>query len=70
MFAEMSSPFSSKIADVFADLSKDERVKLTVREYSKENRLSARKAVKIYRITPSIITQRLNKQTDSRRAVA
>jgi hypothetical protein len=46
MFAEMSSPFSLKMADVFADLSKDERVKLAVRECSKENRLSARKAAK------------------------
>jgi helix-turn-helix, Psq domain len=70
MFAEMSSPFSSKMADVFADLSKDERVKLAVRKYSKENGLSARKAVKIYRIAPSTITRRLNEQTDSRRAVA
>jgi helix-turn-helix, Psq domain len=70
MFAEMSSPFSSKMADVFADLSKDERVKLAVRECSKENGLSARKAAKIYRIAPSTITRRLNEQTDSRRAVA
>jgi hypothetical protein len=56
MSAEMSSLFSLKMADVFADLSKGERVKLTVRECSKENRLSARKAAKIYRIAPSIIT--------------
>jgi hypothetical protein len=48
MVAEMSSPFSAKMADIFADLSKDERVKLAVRECSKENGLSARKAVKIY----------------------
>jgi hypothetical protein len=44
----MSSLFSAKIADIFADLSKNERVKLAVREYSKENRLSVRKAAKIY----------------------
>jgi hypothetical protein len=36
MFAEMSSPFSAKMADIFADLSKDERVKLAVHECSKE----------------------------------
>jgi hypothetical protein len=48
MFAEMSSTFYSKKTYVFADLSKDERVKLAVRECSKENGLSARKAVRIY----------------------
>jgi transposase len=70
MFAEMSSLFCSKMADAFADLPKDERVKRAVRECSKEDGLSARKAAKIYQIAPSTITRRLNKQTDSRRAVA
>jgi hypothetical protein len=32
MLAEMSSPFSLKMTDVFADLSKDERVEPAVRE--------------------------------------
>jgi hypothetical protein len=48
MFAKMSSPFSLKMADVFADLSKDERVKLAICKYSKENGLLVRKAVKVY----------------------
>jgi hypothetical protein len=47
MFTEMSSLFFLKTADVFADLSKNERVKLTVCKCSKENRVLVRKAVKI-----------------------
>jgi hypothetical protein len=48
MFIKISSLFSLKMTDVFADLSKDERVKLAVCECSKENRLLVRKAAKIY----------------------
>jgi hypothetical protein len=64
IFAEMISSFSSKMADVFADFSKDERVKLAVRECSKEDGLSAEKAAKIYRIALLRLLDRLmSKQT-------
>jgi D-alanyl-D-alanine carboxypeptidase len=51
------------MADVFANLSKEERIEKAIAACTQETRLSARKAGKIYNIAPSTITRRLNEQT-------
>ena len=47
------------MVDIFADLSKDERVERAVREVIKEGGLSARKAAQIYQIAPSTLTRQI-----------
>jgi hypothetical protein len=44
------------MADVFANLSKQERIKKAVAACIQDSKLSANKAAKIYNIIPSIIT--------------
>ena len=44
-----TSPMScEKMIDIFADLSKEERVKLAIYKVTKEGGLSIKKAIKIY----------------------
>ena len=50
------------MADAFANLSKQERIKKVVNACAQENnKLSTFKAGKIFNIAPSTISQRLNK---------
>jgi hypothetical protein len=44
------------MADYFANLSKPECIEKAVCACAEDDRLTARKAVKIYNVTPSIIT--------------
>jgi F0F1-type ATP synthase epsilon subunit len=59
LFAEISSTYCKVMADVFADLSKSERIEKTVEAYLKDNRLTARKASKIYKYAHTTISRRL-----------
>jgi predicted HTH transcriptional regulator len=59
LFAEMSSTFCETMADVFADLSKSERIEKAVEACSKDDRLTARKASKIYKCAHTTISRRL-----------
>jgi helix-turn-helix, Psq domain len=47
------------MADVFADLNKSERIEKAVEAYSKDDRLTARKASKIYKYAYTTIIRRL-----------
>jgi DDE superfamily endonuclease/helix-turn-helix, Psq domain len=55
----MSSIFCETMADVFADLSKSERIEKAVEACSKDDRLTARKASKIYKCAHTTISRRL-----------
>jgi helix-turn-helix, Psq domain len=69
-FLKMSSMPCEKMAQLFANLPKEERIELAVRACTREDGLSAYKAAKIYEITPSTITRRLHQITQSRKAVS
>jgi hypothetical protein len=57
------------MADVFADLSKSERIEKAVEIYLKDNRLTARKALKIYKYTYIIILRRFKKILKSKKII-
>ncbi len=54
------------MANVFANLSEEERIEKAVKACAEDRSLSARRAAKIYNIAPSTITRRLNHETKSR----
>jgi hypothetical protein len=57
------------MADVFADLNKSERIEKAVEAYSKDNKLTARKASKIYKYTHIIISRRLKEISKSKKII-
>ena len=63
LFTELSSILYSIMAEIFANLSKPERIEKAVAACTQDSELSATKAAKIYNIAPSTIIRRLNKQT-------
>jgi hypothetical protein len=69
LFAEMSFIYYKIMADVFADLSKSERIKKAVEAYLKDDRLIARKVLKIYKYTYIIILRRLKKISKSKKII-
>ncbi len=70
LFAEMISMPYQVMADVFANLSKAERIEKAVAACAQEeNKLSAYKASKIYNIASSTITRRLKEQTKPKRRI-
>lgn len=58
------------MAEAFANLSKQLRIEKAVAACTQEeNKISATKAAKIYKIAPSTIIWRINKQTKSKRLI-
>jgi hypothetical protein len=55
------------MADYFTNLSKPERIEKAVCACAENNRLTVRKAVKIYNVTLFTITRRLKKNIKSTR---
>jgi DNA invertase Pin-like site-specific DNA recombinase len=69
LFAGLSSVLYTIMVEQFANLSKQKRIEKTVAECLRDSRLSATKAVKIYKLAPSTINRRLNKQTRPKKLI-
>ncbi len=70
LFAEISFILYWIMAEAFANLSKQLRIEKAVAACTQEeNKISATKAAKIYKIAPSTIIWRINKQTKSKRLI-
>jgi hypothetical protein len=54
------------MADISVNINKAERVKAAVRDYRQENRLTVRKAAKIYRIALLTVIRRLKQLISSK----
>jgi helix-turn-helix, Psq domain len=53
------------MADIFAHLSKAERIEKAVKACAEDDELTIRKAAKIYKVAHTTITQRLQKTTQA-----
>lgn len=58
------------MAEIFANLSKQERIEKAVAACTQDSNLSANKAAKIYNIAPSTITRRINKQIRPKKLIS
>lgn len=57
------------MADAFANLSKQERIEKAVTVCTQDPHLSANRAAKIYKVSSSTITQRLNHEIKPKRLI-